>query len=78
MVALRAYCVRFYQLAHSKVTTYVCLGTAGLNELLGSWDQTASLLPHWLVANKQHVVSLAALLGIWSRIRRELKSPADT
>lgn len=67
-----AYVAKFYGLAKSKVTTYVALTTAGLSELLGSWDQSAALLPHWVVNNKPHIVAASALLAVWSRIRKEL------
>lgn len=67
-----AYLKRFYALAVSKLTTYVALLTAGLSELLGSWDSAATLFPHWLVAQRAHIISASALLAIWSRIRKEL------
>lgn len=69
-----AYIQKFYALAVNKVTTYIALATAGLSELLGSWDQAAAVFPHWLVANKPHIISVAALLAVWSRIRRALSS----
>ena len=72
MNAAFAYLTKFYGLAKAKVTTYIALTTAGLSELLGSWDQAAALLPHWLLAQKVHIVSVSALLAIWSRIRKEL------
>jgi aspartate-semialdehyde dehydrogenase len=72
MNAILAYLTKFYGLAKSKVTTYVALSTAGLSELLGSWDQAAALFPHWLLAQKVHIVSVSVLLTIWSRIRKEL------
>ena len=73
--AITSYVKKFFDLAKSKVTTYVALTTAALNELLANWDTTASLLPPWLLKQKVHIVSLAALLAIWSRIRRLLKDP---
>jgi len=63
---------KFYNSAKSKLTTYIALMTAGLSELLGSWDQSAALFPHWLVTHKAHIISASALLAIWSRIRKEL------
>ncbi len=69
---VRAYVAKFYHLAKSKVTTYCALATAGLSELLGSWDQAAALFPPWLITHKAHIVSASALLAIWSRIRKEL------
>jgi hypothetical protein len=67
-----AYLKKFYTLAKSKVTTYCALATAGLSELLGSWDQAAVMLPHWLVAHRAHLVAISALTAVWSRIRKEL------
>ncbi len=72
LASIGAYLQRFYQLAVSKVTTYVALMTAGLSELLGSWDQAAALFPHWLLTQKTHIISASALLAIWTRIRKEL------
>ena len=72
MNTVRAYAIRFYSLAKGKVTTYIALWTAGITELLSSWDQAASLFPHWLLQQKAHIISVSALLAIWSRIRREL------
>jgi hypothetical protein len=72
MNAIFTYLQSFYNLAKSKVTTYVALWTAGISELLGSWDQAASVFPAWLIAHKAHIVSVSALLAIWSRIRRGL------
>jgi hypothetical protein len=72
MNATFAYIQKFYGLAKTKVTTYVALTTAGLTELLNSWDQAAALFPHWLLQQKAHIISVSALLAIWSRIRREL------
>lgn len=66
------YLKRFYNAAKTKLTTYIALSTAGLTELLSSWDQTISLFPHWLVTQKAHIISASVLLTIWSRIRKEL------
>jgi len=68
----RAYIAKFYHLAKSKVTTYIALGTAGLSELLGSWDQSAALLPTWVIAHRAHLVAISALTAVWSRIRKDL------
>lgn len=72
MNAILTYLKKFYSLAKSKLTTYVALMTAGLSELLGSWDQAAALFPPWLITHKAHIVSASALLAIWSRIRKDL------
>ena len=64
------YLTNFFNAAKGKLTTYVALVTAGLNELLNSWDAAAALLPHWLIVHKVHIVSAATLLAIWSRVRR--------
>lgn len=72
MNAVWAYLVKFYTLSKNKVTTYIALWTAGLTELLNSWDQAAALFPHWLLQQKAHIISMSALLAIWSRIRKEL------
>ncbi len=69
---IRDYAVKFYHLAKSKVTTYCALATAGLSELLGSWDQAAAVLPHWIISHKAHLVAVSALTAVWSRIRKEL------
>ena len=66
------YLKKFLAHAKNKVTTYVALVTAGLSELLGGWDQAAAMFPHWVVAQKAHIVAVSALLAIWSRIRKEL------
>lgn len=66
------YLAKFYALARCKLTTYVALMTAGLSELLGSWDTAAAIFPPWLLLQKQHIVAASALLVIWSRIRKEL------
>jgi hypothetical protein len=67
-----AYLKKFYDLSKTKLTTYVALWTAGITELLNSWDQAASLFPHWLLQQKAHIISASALLAVWSRIRKEL------
>ena len=72
MKAILDYFKAFYDAAKSKMTTYVALWTAGITELLSSWDQAASLFPHWLLEQKAHIISMSALLAVWSRIRREL------
>jgi hypothetical protein len=72
MNAIWAYLVKFYTLAKGKLTTYIALWTAGLTELLSSWDQAASLFPPWLLQQKAHIISASALLAVWSRIRKEL------
>jgi hypothetical protein len=68
----RAYTAKFYALAKNKLTTYIALGTAGLSELLGSWDQAAAVLPHWVISHKAHLVAVSALTAVWSRIRKDL------
>lgn len=75
LTAAWAWVVKFYKLASNKVTTYIALATAGLSELLGSWDQSAAVFPHWLIQHKPHIISVAALLTVWSRIRRALGTP---
>ena len=72
MNSILAYLSNFVTLAKGKLTTYVALTTAGLSELLGSWDQSAALFPPWLIAHKALIVSASALLAVWSRIRKEL------
>ena len=72
MLAALVYLKKFYDLAKSKLTTYVAFATAGLSELTSSWDQAAAILPHWLVTQKAHIFAVAALVPIWTRIRREL------
>lgn len=69
---MKAYLVNFYHLAKNKMTTYIALMTAGLSELLGSWDQAAAVFPAWLISHKVHLISASALLAIWSRIRKQL------
>ena len=54
------------------IWAYIALWTAGLTELLSSWDQAASLFPSWLLQQKAHIISASALLAVWSRIRKEL------
>lgn len=66
------YISKFIALAKGKLTTYVALLTAGLSELLGSWDSASALFPPWIITHKAHIVSASALLAIWSRIRRSL------
>jgi hypothetical protein len=66
------YAVRFVVAARSKLTTYVALATAGLTELVSSWDQAAALLPTWVVTHKSHIFAASTLVTIWTRIRREL------
>lgn len=72
LIAIRAYAAKFYAHAKSKVTTYVALATAGVTELVSSWDATAAILPHWIVENKAHIFAAASLIPIWTRIRRAL------
>lgn len=72
LTALRAYVAKFYAAAKSKVTTYVALATAGLSEVVSNWESAASLFPHWLVTQKTHIFAVAALVPMWTRIRREI------
>ena len=72
---LRDYCATLVREASTKVTTYVAIVPAGLKELLDNWEQAASIFPHWLIAQKPHLMSVSALLIAWSRVRRLLPSP---
>ncbi len=67
-----AYLKKFYTAAKGKLTTYIALATAGVTELVSAWDQAVAILPHWLVEQKTHIFAIAALIPMWSRIRREL------
>jgi hypothetical protein len=69
---MATYLKNFLLLAKGKLTTYIALLTAGLSELLGTWDQAAAVFPAWLIAHKAHIVAASSLLAIWSRIRKEL------
>ncbi len=72
LAALLDYSRRFYLAAKGKLTTWVALLTAGLSELIGTWDQSVALLPHWIIEHKPHIVAASALLAIWTRIRKEI------
>lgn len=67
------YAQNFFKLAKGKLTTYIAITTALCTELLSQWDTAVSLFPHWLVQQKPHIISFAALMTVWSRVRRELK-----
>lgn len=72
LAAVRAYFAKFYTAAKSKATTYIAMGTAGITELTTRWDSFAALIPTWVVSHKAEIFATAALLPIWSRIRREI------
>jgi len=74
MNAVVVYIQTFVKLARGKLTTWIALTSAAASELLSQWDSAASLFPHWLVQQKPHIISFAALTVVWSRVRRELKA----
>jgi hypothetical protein len=67
-----AYVAKFYAAAKGKVTTYVAIGTAIVTEIAGNWDATAAILPPFVVSHKAEIFALAALIPVWTRIRREI------
>lgn len=71
------YLRRFYHEAKNKLTTYVALATASLTEITSNWDQTAALLPPWVLQHKQHIFAACTLAMIWTRVRRNLQIPDE-
>ena len=70
---MKAYLLNLYHEAKTKVTTYVALLTAAFGELINNWDQSAAIFPHWLQAQKTHLIAAGSLVVIWTRVRRQLK-----